>query len=209
MSNPTKPAVHLGSLLAALALLSLLAAFATGCGARSSPQAGDTPLPLGTLRLVKTTGRVITLTGGTTSGVQSSAFQLPPRGSVTGMWQCQHFGEGSSFSATLQYGFPYQSTEQLADTSRGALPWGVSSFTNLDETDGRVLPIGCDVLVTAKGCRWSLDLIVGGHTLVTYDNPVLAFDEPSRRPKTAKWVRRPSARVHSRDMRREKGVQGS
>ena len=160
-------------LLAILAAVMLLAA--AGCGAQASSHATAQPVSLGTLRLVKTTGKVIRLSGGPTSGYESRSFLLRPRAGFTCLWQCPGFGKGSSFSATLQYGGEPQSTAQLADTSRGDPPVGAGGWANLDETNGRILKQWCNVLVTSKRCHWSLTLLFGAHALVRYDNPVFAF----------------------------------
>lgn len=158
----------------ALAILATFVLLLAGCGGKPSSSATAQPVSLGTLRLVKASGHVIKLSGGPTNAGESRYFSLKPRAGFTYFWQCPGFGKRSSFSATLQYGWP-QSTAQLADIGQGDQPAGIGGWSNLDETNGHVLEESCNVCVTAKRCHWSITLLFGAHPLVQYVNRALDF----------------------------------
>ena len=181
MTNRAKFDFHY-SLLAALFVLCLPVAFLLGCGGRPSPVVStSTPSPvasasppaLGTISLTKTTGRVVALGGGPTTGFHSPTsylghgLDLPVCGSV------RNFSTASSFSVYL-HPDPFGS-EQLVDTSHGDPPLGSVFYANLNQTNGRNVAEAYNVVVTAKHCHWSVKLLFGGRALVTYSNPSFAF----------------------------------
>lgn len=153
----------------------MLTALPSGCGTRApAPVSATTSWQdLGTVHLTKATGRRITMAGDATVRRGSPTFRLPPGGHFVYVWQCQDLGRGASFSASVSDSTGDET--HLVDTTRGDPPVGDGKYVKGNRSKGRGIAKNCIVYVSARECRWSLSLIVGGRALATYSNPAYRF----------------------------------
>jgi len=122
------------------------------------------------LSVTKTTGRVLTFTGGPTGALISPAFRLKPDEHIACIWQGRAVGASPSLSLTLA---PVQGSQMgsdevtyTTDLSAGTSVLGIASGEWAGEAR---------LHISATNFQWGVHLIVGGRSLVTYQNSALGF----------------------------------
>ena len=175
MGTSDKPRLRWRAVAPAFFFTIMLTALPSGCGTRApAPVSATTSWQdLGTVHLTKATGRRITMAGGSTVRRGSPTFRLPPGGHFMYVWQCQGLGRGASFSASVSD--PTGDETHLVDTTRGDPPVGDGMYVRGNRSSGGRVDGSYTVNVSARACRWSLSLIVGGRALATYRNPAYRF----------------------------------
>lgn len=184
MSEPASPRVRV---VVITVLIAAAFSLISACGNQSpshsrisNQQYVHISSTIGSFSIKSNGSEVISLSGRKPGTVDSRRFYVVPRADVSYIWLCANLEADSTFHASLLSNFASGSVlDELMHVGARGLdgPLGSRSWTN----DGklvngrRVFPVACSVRVTASASSWSLLLLVGTHSQLTFSSPILGF----------------------------------